>query len=302
MTLARALAALLFVALSACAGPESATAPAPATAPVSRPPAAATAPPVTMIEESWMLPGGPGEDGRPALLRTRMYFPPGNGPFPVAVLNHGSPGEPARQFMDPPNFRHVAEWFVGRGYMVAVPMRRGYGDTGAWPENPGPCNDPDFVAAGKAAADDILGVVGRLRLLRITKPDRILLVGQSAGGFGVIAATARNPDGVFGVINVAGGRLGGPENERCAPDRLVAAAETFGKTAKVPTLWLYTENDSYFNPDLSRALVSAYGGAGGRAVYVLLPPFKDDGHKMFGDPEGLEYFARYVASFVEALE
>ncbi len=248
------------------------------------------------------MPGGPGEDGKPAMLKTRMYFPQGNGPFPVAVLNHGSPGEPARQFMQPPNFRHVAEWFVARGYAVAVPMRRGYGDTGAWPENPGPCNDPDFVAAGKAAADDILGVVGRLRLLRIVRPDRILLVGQSAGGFGVVAATAGNPAGVFGAINVAGGRLGGPENERCAPDRLVAAAEAFGKTAKVPTLWLYSENDSYFNPDLSRAMVSAYGGAGGRAVYVLLPPFKDDGHTMFADPDGLAYFARYVASFVEALE
>ncbi len=289
MIFARALAALLLVALSACARPEPAAAP-----PV--------APPVPMIEEAWLMPGGPGEDGRPAMLKTRVYFPPGAGPFKAVVINHGSPGEPARQFMEPPNFRHVAEWFVARGYMVAVPIRRGYGDTGAWPENPGPCNDPDVLAAGKAAADDILGVVGRLRLLRIANPDRILLIGQSAGGFGVVAATARNPAGVFGAINIAGGRLGGPEKERCMPDRLVAAAETFGETAKVPTLWLYTENDSYFDPDLSRALVSAYGGAGGRAVYVLLPPFKDDGHKMFGDPEGLGSFARYVASFLDALE
>jgi dienelactone hydrolase len=293
MILARALAALLFLALSACAVPAPETAPATMATPAPPPPSppAAPAPPVAMIEESWLMPGGPGEDGRPAMLKTRVYFPPGNGPFKAVVINH-----------EPPNFRHVAEWFVARGYMVAVPIRRGYGDTGAWPENPGPCNDPDFLAAGKAAADDILGVVGRLRLLRIARPDRILLIGQSAGGFGVVAATARNPAGVFGAINVAGGRLGGPENERCTPDRLVAAAETFGKTAKVPTLWLYSENDSYFNPDLSRALVSAYGGAGGRAVYVLLPPFKDDGHKMFGDPEGLDYFARYVASFLDALE
>ncbi len=300
MTFARLLpAALLAALLSACATPPA----PPATSAAIPAPVVAAAPPAPkMIEESWLMPGGPGEDGKPAMLKTHMYFPPGNGPFPVAVLNHGSPGEPARQFMQPPNFRHVAEWFVARGYAVAVPMRRGYGDSGAWPENPGPCNDPDFVAAGKAAAQDILGVVGRLRLLRITKPDRILLVGQSAGGFGVVAATATNPAGVFGAINIAGGRLGGPENERCAPDRLVAAVETFGKTAKVPTLWLYSENDSYFDPDLSRAMVSAYGGAGGRAVYILLPPFKDDGHTMFADPDGLAYFARYVASFVEALE
>jgi dienelactone hydrolase len=218
------------------------------------------------------------------------------------VINHGSPGEPARQFMEMPNYRHVAEWFVRRGYMAVVPMRRGYGDTGDWPENPGPCANPDFLAAGKAAADDILGVVGRLRALRIVDPDKIVLVGQSAGGFGVVAAMSRNPAGVFAAINIAGGRLGGRENERCAPDRLVAANERYGETGRVPSLWLYSENDSYFGPDLSRAMVSAYGGAGGRAVYVLLPAYKDDGHQMFGDAEGLPLWTPYATSFLEALE
>jgi len=276
-----ALALLLLAALGACAAPQ---------------------PGSPIVAESWMVPGGPGRDGRPAMLPAKAYLPAGAGPFPAVVINHGSPGEPARQFMEMPDFRHVAEWFVRRGYVAVVPMRRGYGEAGDWPENPGPCANPDFLAAGKAAADDIIAVVARLRALRIVRPDRILLVGQSAGGFGVVAAISRNPAGVFGAINIAGGRLGGEEDARCAPERLVAANAAYGETGRVPSLWLYTENDSYFGPDLSRAMVSAYGGAGGRAVYILLPPYKDDGHRMFGDAEGLGLWTPYAASFLEALE
>ncbi len=282
MTRFRALAALLLlVLLAACAaGPSTPSA----------------------TEESWMLPGGPGADGKPALLKTHVFFPPGPGPFPAAVINHGSPGEPWRQFMAMPSYPAAARWFLDRGYMVVVPQRRGYGDTGPWPENPGPCQNPDFIAAGNAAADDITAVVRHIRRLRVVRPDRVLLVGQSAGGFGVAAASSRNPPGVFAAINIAGGRLGGPDEARCAPDRLVAANGTFGETAKVPSLWLYTENDSYFDPVLSNRMVSAYGDAGGRAVYILLPPFKDDGHKMFEDPDGVPMWSPYVSTFLGALE
>jgi len=258
--------------------------------------------PLRRVEDLWMIPGGQGPDGTPAFLRSQIYAPPGRGPFPVAVINHGSPGDPGRQIMGLPTYRDASEWFVRRGYMVVLPLRRGYGEGGAWPENPGTCEDPDFISAGNAAADDIEAVVRHLRRLSIVRRDRILLVGQSAGGFGVIAAAARNPEGVFGVINIAGGRLAGEGDARCEPERLVQANGRFGETAKVPSLWLYAENDSYFDPELSRQMVSAYGEAGGRAVYVLLPPFKDEGHRMFGDPDGLALWTPQVAAFLDALE
>ena len=49
-------------------------------------------------------------------------------------------------------------------------------------------------------------------------------------------------------------------------------------------------------------MVSAYGDEGGRAVYILLPPFKDDGHKMFEDPDGVPRWSPYVSTFLGALE
>ncbi|HMB75630.1 MAG TPA: hypothetical protein VKN76_04485, partial [Kiloniellaceae bacterium] len=54
-------------------------------------------------------------------------------------------------------------------------------------------------------------------------------------------------------------------DNNCSPERLVAAAAGFGRTARVPTLWLYAENDSYFPPDLSRRMATAYTAAGGKA-------------------------------------
>ena len=37
-------------------------------------------------EEAWFVPGGPGPDGTPALLKARVFLPSGAGPFKVAVV------------------------------------------------------------------------------------------------------------------------------------------------------------------------------------------------------------------------
>jgi hypothetical protein len=37
-------------------------------------------------------------------------------------------------------------------------------------------------------------------------------------------------------------------NEPCRPDLLKEMFGLYGKTAKVPSLWIYTENDKYFGP------------------------------------------------------
>ncbi|MBM3532703.1 MAG: alpha/beta fold hydrolase [Alphaproteobacteria bacterium] len=252
-------------------------------------------------EEAWLVPGASG-----AVLKARVFRPASAGPYKVAVINHGSPAKASeRPTMAVPSYRAAAEWFVGRGYMVVMPLRRGYGESGPWPESYGACATPDYVAAGKAGADDILAVVGYLRSLKTVRNDRILLVGQSAGGFGVVAATARNPEGVFAAINIAGGRgghQGGRANENCAPDRLVTAMRTFGSGAKVPSLWLYTRNDSFFEPALSQRMAEAYRAAGGRNEYVLLPAYKTDGHEMFSQADGRLLWTGPVAEFLGKVE
>lgn len=303
MTLSRIiLGALLFAAL---AGPAAAQ-PDP-WAKADRKPGLAGSISTKLNEEAWFVPGGPDADGKPSLLKARVFRPAGAGPFKVAILNHGSPASAAdRPTMNVPAFRSAAEWFVGRGYMVVLPLRRGYGEsTNRWPENYGPCENPNYVAAGKASADDIEAVARYVRTLPMVRKDRVLLVGQSAGGFGVIATTGRNLDGVFATINVAGGRgghQGGKANENCSPDRLVAAARSFGAGAKLPTLWLYTRNDTFFEPALSQRMAEAYRLGGGNIDYRLLPAFKSEGHEMFGNADGRALWTGPVEEFLRKLE
>ncbi len=259
-----------------------------------------------MNEEAWLVPGGPGADGKPALLKARVFRPAGDGPFKVAMINHGSPpSADQRPTMAVPAYRAASEWFVGHGYMVVVPQRRGYGGNGRWAETYGGCANPNSVAAGRAGADDIEAAIDYVRGLPAVRKDRVLLVGQSAGGFGVIATAQRNPDGVFAVLNFAGGRGGrqGPNADQvCSPDRLVAAMKTFGAGAGPPSLWLYTKNDSFFEPAFSRRMAEAYRAAGGKAEYLLLPAFKSDGHDMFGNADGRALWTGPVAEFLKRLE
>jgi dienelactone hydrolase len=104
-----------------------------------------------------------------------------------------------------------------------------------------------------------------------------------------LALAARNPPGVRLVVNFAGGRGGhayGQPNVVCAADRLIEAAGEYGKTAKVPTIWLYAANDSFFSPDLATAMAGAWKENGGSADLRLLPSYGAEGHDFVSDRAG----------------
>ena len=95
---------------------------------------------------------------RQALLLMRVCRPPGDGPAKLAVINHGSPPVADRRpSMEPTRCdREATRWFLERGFVVAYPMRRGYGRTGGkWAESYGKCETPDFRAAGLTSANDV---------------------------------------------------------------------------------------------------------------------------------------------------
>jgi dienelactone hydrolase len=236
----------------------------------------------------WLVPSAqPG-----VLMRATVFRPAGVGPFPLMVMNHGTTqNAERRRLLAAPVYETLSHWFVRHGYAVVVPQRPGHGETGgAYREDQGGCDDADFARAGLGAADSIAAAVAYMRSQPFVRRDGVVVAGQSAGGWAALAFASRAPAGVRAAINFAGG-LGGrsydqPDNN-CASDRLVATVGDFGRTTRIPTLWVYTDNDSYFVPRLSGAMAAAFRAAGGKVDYELLPAFGRDGH-FLADSEGTE--------------
>jgi dienelactone hydrolase len=252
--------------------------------------------------QAWLVPSA--QSG--VMMRTTLFRPAGPGPFPLVVINHGTTqNAERRRRLDVPDFDSMAQWFVRRGFVVAVPQRPGHGDTGgAYREDQGGCDEADFARAGRGAADSIAAAVAYLRTQSFVRRTGVIVVGQSAGGWAALTLASRAPAGVRAAIDFAGG-LGGrawdrPDNN-CAPDRLIATAAEFGRTSRIPTLWIYTENDSYFAPRLSGAMAAAFRAAGGKADYELLPAFGDDGHFMAERPGSEAAWGPAVERFLAGL-
>lgn len=249
----------------------------------------------------------PGTGG--STLVTRVMKSPGEARQPLVVINHGSPADSSqRTKMEPPRYSALSSWFLARGYVVALPLRRGYGETGgAWAEAYGRCETPDYYSAGLQSAADVQATIDFMRTQPYVAPDRTLVVGQSAGGWATVALSSRNPPGVPGMINFAGGRGGhqklpGGGIGNCTPDALVQAAARYGATARVPLLWIYAENDSFFEPALARRMAAAYDAAGGKATYRPVGAFGRDGHSLASSDSGAPIWQPLVQSFLATLK
>lgn len=224
-------------------------------------------------------------DGRADAIDVTLFRAAGPEPSPLVVLSHGSPRNAAdRRRSGRMRFEAESRAFLAMGYSVAVPTRRGYGDSGGiWFEGYGGCADPDYHEAGLESARDISAAVEALRNVPGLKTDRVVLVGQSAGGWGSVAASTLGIDGLAAVVNFAGGRGSVAERSVCREERLVEAAARYGKASRVPQLWIYSVNDLYFGPDLARRMHAAFVAGGGRAEFLQARATGADGHAFFGN-------------------
>ena len=214
------------------------------------------------------------------------FRPQGPGPFPLVVMNHGRPGDPALRAQFPrQRFEPIARFFIRKGFAVAVPQRLGYGVSASAgdPEDQMSCNNPRYQPAGDAAAVQVLAVVAHMRKEADIDPSRLVIMGNSVGGFTTVATAATKPDGLVAAINIAGGHGGDPKTRPgnpCGAYLLESTFAAWGKTATAPMLWMYSENDKFFNPKNSRAWFDAFTKAGAKAEFKLMPPFGDDGHAL----------------------
>ena len=255
-------------------------------------------------EEIWALPF-------PLPVLAYLVRPAGDGPFPLVIMNHGISLDANQRTMFPMiEYRDAAYWFARRGYVVISPIRYGasslddkdQGLYGAVFAHVGSCDNPNFRGPGLAIATLNEWVIDYMSKKKMIEPGKVVVVGQSGGGWGSIALGSQNPSSVQAIITFAagrGGRVDGKPNNNCAPDKLVAATGEFGRTARIPMLWIYAENDTYFGPELTKRMHQAFVEAGGNAEYRMLPPFGSDGHFMIDAADAVPIWSPLVTQFLE---
>jgi len=256
-------------------------------------------------EQLWILPSA--DHGFP--LRATVFRPAeaagresGEDRRPLVVINHGT-SDATRLAVAMPVYYWLSRWFVEHGYVVVLPQRRGHGATGGpMAESIGTCADPDHIRSGLAAADDIQGAVDFMSAQPFVMPGEAIVVGISSGGWASLALASRNSGNVRAVINIAGGRGARPFGQRtdsvCGEKRLIEAASVLGRTARAATLWLYAANDSYFRPDLARALAAAWQTGGGEAELHVFPAYGSEGHNLADDHAGWDVWGGAIEKFL----
>lgn len=231
------------------------------------------------------------ESGQAVTLEVVVYRPPGPGPFPVVMFNHGSTGNGD----DPSQFRltytseAVAKFFADRGWLVAFPQRRGRGDSGGlYDEGFTPdrsrysCVAAPALAGFERALLDVDAAATYLASRSDVDVTRMLSAGTSRGGILAVVHAAQRPDLFDGAVNFVGGWLG----EGCQ-DALAVNRQTFvrGGAFAGPTIWLYGDNDTFYSLAHSRGNFDAFIAAGGRGsfgIYTRAPSL--NGHFIVNDP------------------
>ena len=233
-----------------------------------------------------------------------MFRPPGEGPFPLALIAHASTQNVLRRAQMPqPEYRALAAWLVARGYAVLVPERPGHGATGGpYLEDQAGCDEANYSRSGYATADSIKAAFNFLRAEPFIRQDGAVIVGHSAGAWGALAFADQDPKQVAMIIAFAPGRGGHANdvpNQVCAPKMLIASAAEFGEDARVPVIWLVAANDSYFSPELSKQIADAFRAGGDKVDFRVLGAFGSEGHWLAEGDGGEKIFGPALEAVIK---
>ncbi|WP_063800191.1 alpha/beta hydrolase family protein [Bradyrhizobium retamae] len=221
------------------------------------------------------------EDGKPIRLEAVIFRPTGAGPFPLAVINHGSTGGgiilPTETWFS----TDLANFLNDRGWIVAYPQRRGRGKSDGLYDEGYACNVDMSLGGADRALADIDAAIAALRRRQDIASAPILIGGQSRGGVLSIAYAGLHPEQVAGAVNFVGGWA----RESC----LVASTVNHslferGASYPKPTIWLYGQHDTFYSIAHSRDNFAAFEKAGGRGKFLEFEAQAGQGHFVFRRP------------------
>ncbi|MES0867857.1 alpha/beta hydrolase family protein [Pseudovibrio sp. SCP19] len=241
------------------------------------------------------------EDGSGTItLEATVFKPDGEGPLPLAVFNHGmaadAPTDGAYDFRPDAAIR----WFLARGYAVAVVIRRGYGRSEGVRSVVKGDNSSYALELFEETIHDIKSAVSYFRKQQFVANDKVVLVGLSAGGNGVLGVASKAPEGVLGVVTFAPGAGAINRYKLGNTDRVERDFRAYGSTVKVPVLWIYADNDELFSPKLAQFYFEAFTSeSDAEQELVILPLDGEKGHGVFLWDNGPEIWGHVVEPFLK---
>lgn len=240
-------------------------------------------------------------DRAPTRLETIVVKQDRAGRLPIALITHGTPRErEERATKTADTMLPQARDFAHRGWLAVGVLRRGFGRSDGGFAEGYDCRDPDYGRALRTATADLLAALRAISAWPDADPSRVIGIGASVGGAAMLALAAEHPAGLLAVVNVSGGTGAYATGKNCNEDRLVEHFTRLGGSVRIPTIWFYAANDSYFAPALVRRLFDGFTAAGGVAELHPFGPLKSDGHELWGAPDGRKLWLPALDRFLRA--
>lgn len=190
-------------------------------------------------------------------------------PYPMVIFNHGSQDGGTSMTFEPV----TTKYFLEHGFAVLSPIRKGFSRSGEPPSDahadtaePIACGNAALSESGvKSAMSDVIALRQALTDRKELDLTKVVLAGQSRGGFLSLALAAQNFPGLVGVINFSGGWY----SERCFAAFNAESFARFGQSIKVPVMSFYGDVDRYYS--LSHIIHNLSFLDSSQSTYYVLP-------------------------------
>jgi dienelactone hydrolase len=200
-------------------------------------------------------------------LMAFVYKPPGDGPFPVYMWNHGVERDPGPGALP-------ARFFVPRGYIFFAPLRSGHGpNKGPWildeqkavADQRSPQGFKKLMATYERANEDTLAAYNWIARQSYVDPKRIIVAGVGQGAVQTLLLAERDRTDV---LNIRCAVAFSPASESWANPHWAKRLETAVATARAPIFLLQANNDFSLGPSETLGpRIDARGGANRHKVY-----------------------------------
>lgn len=225
-----------------------------------------------------------------------LYLPPGRGPFPCVITNHGSAIDQGTDDVCRPG---MASLLMSWGYASFLPHRRGYGESTGTPWNVEvsaefgtDLYDQQLVARLESESDDVVAAIDHVAKFPEVDADRMAVMGSSFGGTVTLWAATKASQ-ICCAVDFAGAAINWDHTPQLRQAMIDATLKI-----NCPIYFLQAANDYSVGP--TQTLGTLHGEAShpiSSKVFEAFGITKDEGH--YFEKYGSLIWGPQVRSFLQ---